>query len=77
MTTPTQPEQEVSLQSAYAAAVDRARKNQDALILAEAQSLDLRRQLDLMADENRDLLKRVEELQRFLKSDEPDAAAVD
>lgn len=84
MTTPTQPETAVSLQSAYTAAVERASKTTGALILAEAQILDLTEKLALMerelieeCDTSSELRLRIARLVGETQMDEPDAAAVD
>lgn len=83
MTTP-QPETAVTLQSAYTAAVERASKTTGALILAEAQILDLteklvslERELTEECDRTAALRARIDRMQRETQTDEPDAAAVD
>lgn len=63
MTTPVS-ETAVRLQSAYEAAVERVRKTTDALILAEAQILDLTRQLKELGEENTGLHVRLDGLER-------------
>lgn len=66
-----QPETAVSAECAYQAAVGRALRTTEALILAEAQIVELHGQLNLRAEENGRLRQRLDEYSKDREPEEP------